>query len=232
MSLVMPNYIKSGEVDNDPIQHSWDESTSEELLLDYPRLTERLSAVSYRCLLAFSLGSAEWVVWRLSRHFADLVPFQVVEACWAGTIDWRYLKSLDVPNWEEQLPAPIGGPLNLAFWLLQTIFVAARRLEPFWQSSASVSELALRILSMPDQFKVWRRFVVDRLTRLHPKQQKDRLGTPVPREALDPNFDYNPDVAPELLRRFLKNLNPSQNPYLSSPEEMIADGFVGTPYLL
>src|SRR5262249_17385742 len=157
---------------------------------------------------------------------------QVIEAAWAGTIDWLYLKSLDVPNWEEQLPAPIGGPLDQAFWLLQQAFVAARRVEPFWESPACLSELALRVLNRPETFKEWRRFVIDRMTRLHPKLKENRLGTPVPREALDPGFDYRPEMAPELLDKFLKSLDYTQNPYLSSPEEMIADGFEGTPYSL
>ncbi len=232
MSISMPDYIRAAEVDRDQIQHTWDESANDEILLDQPRLTERLSGISYRGMLAFSLGSAEWTVWRLSPHLPDRIPFQVIEAAWAATIDWSYLKSFDVPEWAEELPAPIGGPLDQTFWLLQSAFVSARRIEPFWQSAASLSELALRVLIRPEIFKEWRRSVIDRLTRLHPKQKENRLGTPVPREALDPSYDYRPEVAPELLDKFLKSLDYAQNPYLSSPEEMIAAGFEGTPYSL
>lgn len=122
--------------------------------------------------------------------------------------------------------------MQQAFWFLQNIFVAARRIEPFWQSSASLSELALRVLNRPEEFKEWRRFVIDRLTRLHPKSKGDRLGAPVPRQALDPNLDYSPSMAPELLAKFLQSLDYKTNPYLSSPAEMIAEGFVGKPFAL
>jgi hypothetical protein len=232
MSLSIPEYIKAAGVDASPIRYEWKSSTRDDLLVDHPRLTDRMTGISYRGMLAFSLGSAEWVIWRLRPQLPDKIPFQVIEAAWAATIDWTYLKSLDVPDWAEDLPATIGGPLELTFWLLQRAFVQARRSEPFWQSSASLSELALHVVDKPETFKEWRRFVIDRLTRLHPKSKENRLGTPVPREALDPGFDYDPAAAPELLARFLRTLDYTQNPYLSSPEEMIAEGFKGTPYSL
>jgi hypothetical protein len=58
------------------------------------------------------------------------------------------------------------------------------------------------------------------------------LGVPVPREILDPDFDYEPEKAEGLLARFLNDLDPNENPYLSPPEEMIKAGFEGTPYSL
>jgi hypothetical protein len=232
MSLLIPSYIRSAGIVEDPIQHKWNESVKEDVLLDQPRLTDRLSGMTHRALLAFSLGSAEWVVWRLSKHLPDSASFQLLEAAWAGTIEWRYLKSFDVPDWLGELPPPIGGPLDTAFWLLREAFVAAREGEPFRHFSAALSELVLRIVAKSESYKEWRRFVIHRLTEMYPRTQENRLGTPVPREALDPSYEYKPELANALLVPFLKALDYTQNPYLRSPEEMIAAGFTGRPYSL
>jgi hypothetical protein len=52
----------------------------------------------------------------------------------------------------------------------------------------------------------------------------------VPREAFDPDANYQPEQRRELLSKFLSGLEPTKNPYLRCPEEMKAMGFAGTPY--
>jgi hypothetical protein len=56
------------------------------------------------------------------------------------------------------------------------------------------------------------------------------MGTPMPRETLDPDFEYTLDQGPALIDAFLHRLDPGQNPYLCSPQEMLDNGFSGTPY--
>jgi hypothetical protein len=232
MPLAMPSLIRTLGIVDEPIRHEWDDSIKQDVLLDQPGLRKELSATTDRGVLAFSLGSTEWIVWRLSRHLSDGIPFLVIEAAWAGIVDWRYLKSLDVPDWSETMPRPIGGPLELAFWLLRHAFIAAREGEPGWDYAASLSELTSRVLNRPESFKEWRDFVIDRLRHTHPVQKDNVLGAPVPREALDAGFDYQPSMASQLLSRFLASLDPAANPYLRSSEEMLAAGFQGKPYSL
>ena len=131
MVLEMPSYIRSARVADDPITHNWDESVKEEVLLDNPKLMDQLSAISYRGLLAFSLGFDGVGCVEIESTSARSRTFSGDRSCRAATIDWRYLKSLDVPDWSGALPDAIGGPLDLAFWLLREAFVAARALEPF-----------------------------------------------------------------------------------------------------
>jgi hypothetical protein len=96
----------------------------------------------------------------------------------------------------------------------------------------SLAFLTLHVVPDPKPFKDWRRFAIGRLATLYPLDKENRLGPPVPREALDPELDYKPEMAPQLLSKFLQSLDPSTNPYLRPATEMIADGFDGTPYSL
>lgn len=232
MPLTIPQYIQSAGVAAEPLDHAWNRSIQEDVLLDQPALKRRLSAISSRGTLAFLLGSIEWVLWRLGAHFPDRAPFQLVEAGWAGIIDWRYLSNLQPPGWVDDVPLNVGGPVDQALWLLGESFVAAREGQPFWGSAASASEIVLRVIHRPDVFKQWRRFAILRLRDTHPRPDNELLGTPVPRKALDPAFDYDPRHATPLLADFLKRLEPSKNSYLRSPAQMIDAGFSGTPYSL
>jgi hypothetical protein len=70
-----------------------------------------------------------------------------------------------------------------------------------------------------------------RLEFYYQRQTDETLGDVVPREALDPNFDFNPERTQFLIDRFLADLSRRTNPFLSSPEKMLEGGFVGTPYV-
>src|SRR3974390_1997938 len=130
MLMEIPNYIDSANVVNEPITYKWGSKQEENVLLDQPRLKDRLDAITFRGVLAFSLGATEWVVWRLSRELKDETPFQLLQAAWAGMVDWRYVKTLRLPDWEPALPAPVGGPLGSVFRLLASVYVEARAGSP------------------------------------------------------------------------------------------------------
>ena len=49
---------------------------------------------------------------------------------------------------------------------------------------------------------------------------------------INPDYVYTESSAKEELRQFLKSLDYRNNPYLSSPDEMLSNGFVGEPYNL
>jgi hypothetical protein len=231
MILEMPSYIAPA-LPGEPLDFKWGRAEEDEMLLDQPRLMHRLNAISYRGVLSFSVGVIEWIVWRLSQHFPNDSPLQTTQAAWAGTIDWRYLKSLDVPEWEEEWETRVGGPLAFAFQRLTDIFIEARRVRPVSQHAAPLSEVPIKLLTQPEPYKEWRRFAIQRLTEVYPMKDNDRLGPPVPREALDPSVGYRPEMAQEFLALFLSKCDPAANPFLASPEEMIRNGFEGVPYSL
>jgi len=66
----------------------------------------------------------------------------------------------------------------------------------------------------------------------HDAAGEERRGPFVAREALDPDFDYKPEVARKLMADFLRGVDYTKNPYLRSPKDMLEDGFEGTPYTL
>src|SRR5215470_17556580 len=98
----MPDYIKSAGVESD-LKYKWGAAQEESILLDQPRLMDRVDAMTLRAALAFSISASEWVVWRVNRELPDDTPVQILQAAWVSVIDWRYLKYLKVPNWEETL---------------------------------------------------------------------------------------------------------------------------------
>jgi hypothetical protein len=53
---------------------------------------------------------------------------------------------------------------------------------------------------------------------------------PVPKEFFEPDFVWHDGIAKESLARFVRTLDPDSNPYLRSPEDMLAAGFKGLPY--
>lgn len=233
MSLFKPSYIQAADIVDQPIQHEWVEADEEMLIIGNSRLEQRICSISNRGILALSLGSLEWVVWRLSRYLPDSVPFQIVEAAWASIIDWRYLKWQEPPvdEWED-LPWSVGEPLTCAFNFLQEMLFEVEDEDGEPSNSSCLAELPLLLLNDPEPYKVWRRFVINRLSKTHPADPVNLLGAPVPREALDPACNYKLEGAHQLLAAYLQKLDPAENPYLCSPEEMIESGFENTPYSL
>jgi hypothetical protein len=231
-SLSMPSHIRAAGIADDQIQHDWSELIEESITCPDPRLGQRLRAISYRAGVSLSVGSLEWIAWRLHKHINDPVVFQVIEATWAGIIDWRYLEWHDLPppNWEEELPWPVEGPLTMAVKLLGEIVSQVSHGQPDTGEAAALVELPLYVLKDQEPYKEWRRFAIRRLTEAHPIQREDRQGTPVPREALEPERDYKPEAAAQLLSAYLQGLDHTKNPYLRSPDDMIADGYKGIPY--
>ncbi len=53
---------------------------------------------------------------------------------------------------------------------------------------------------------------------------------PVYRAFFEPGFVHNDENAKKAINESLGSLGPKKNPYLCTAEEMIAQGFEGTPY--
>jgi hypothetical protein len=230
MSLSLPDYIRRTGIMDAPIVHTWDDADPEPayLALD-ERLYNRIGKTSDRGVLALSAGFAEWVAWRLSKVSNDSTLFQIIEALWAGIIDWRYMKPLQRLD-RKAYQGPARGPLLGAAKLLRRILDLTKRRQFAFPEAACLSYLDLYVMPDAKPFKDWRRFVIVRLATLYPRDKKDLLGAPVPREVLDPDSVYTPDMAPALLARFLTGLDPTKNPYLRTSAEMIQAGFEGVPY--
>jgi hypothetical protein len=86
------------------------------------------------------------------------------------------------------------------------------------------------VLSTPEPYLVWYDRVLNRLQTLYPRDPHEPLGEVVPREALDPAYDFRIEDTEALINQYLIGLDYTRNPFLNNPERMIEEGFPGTPY--
>jgi len=233
MNLTLPGFIGRAAVVGAPIQHAWDQNTTYTFVGD-ERLAHRIAETSRRGVLAITVAFAEWVGWRLSPDADAGVLLNYVEASWAAVVDWRYLRPRHTvpgaPVYLRDWQGPVRGVVISTCNFLDEVFDGMKPGPPGALSASCLSELALYVMPDPTPYKDWRRFAIGRLATMYPPLPAGDLGPPIPREAMDPDVDYRPEMADELIRARLQHLDPGRNPFLRTPEEMIADGFAGTPY--
>lgn len=210
----------------------------------------------YRLTKSASVGLAaaleEWAAWR----FDGLIPpnsfLSQADAARAWTIDCRYMQH----GKEDEIKEP---PARSAMSMVAELTWDAVR-DEFWKfpSTPPQHEVHLAFLVrhvMPKEkrkpFETWTKWALGRLAEISPRPdepigpfedyeseaaydaaQRPYFGAPIPQEALDPDFDYKPEMREDLLDRYLQSLDWKQNPFLRSPDEMKELGFEGTPYRL
>lgn len=232
----MPNHIRQAGIVDQPVNHTWNDEDPQSLYPRDGRLAIRIGKICNRGVVALSAGFAEWIAWRLSKFSSNSLLLLEIEAVWAGIIDWRYVGPLARSTKAPQ-PQDYGGasraPIRAAFRALSQIVALARRSSYLADDASCLSALSLLVMADPEPFKQWRRFAVERLSKLYPYKLKgDTLGPPIPREALNPDLDYTPEMARPLLANYLISLDYAKNPFLRTPKEMIGDGFEEVPYKL
>ena len=97
-------------------------------------------------------------------------------------------------------------------------------------SAARARNIAEHVLPDRAPFLAWCERVVQRLEQLYPFDEDDPTGNVVPREALDPEFEFEPAMTSDLVNRSLANLDYDSNRFLRAPDEMRARDFSDTPY--
>ncbi len=243
MSYEWPAYLAAAGADDPQIRYIWDDSRASE---DFSRSADdavhRILSATPRAQVVAGIGIYEWILWRFHRLSADPLPFQVGEAAWCAAIDRRYMKDAQPARFEWL--GPVRGPLWCAItWLVPMLLQGPERPEEYESGLRYLSRLALHVLPQRPPFEDWLERVADRLLQCHPAPPADPyaglfdvadpalLGELIPREALDPDRAYDPGDARLLLSRYLEVVDRS-NPLLASPQDMLRQGFTGTPYSL
>ena len=85
-----------------------------------------------------------------------------------------------------------------------------------------LSNLIDYVMPDPEPHLSWQTWTLEKLSAEHPRTAEDRVGDVVPREALDPEADVSPEQVEELINAFLQGLDHARNPFLRSPETMLA----------
>jgi hypothetical protein len=200
-----------------------------------------LEGVSQRAVLAFSCGISEWLVYRLARLCDNSMPWDYIEAAWAMTINVWYCGYGPGGYWEdysdEGWEGPVKDPISDALNLLETQIkeLAWDFNDPAHLAGFS-STLTTYVMTDPVPYKRWCQQVLERFEAIYPRNPKDELGDVVPRQAIDPEYDFKIEKTEFLINEFLSRIDYHSNIFLSSPENMLAvsddeyEGFRGTPY--
>lgn len=243
MALPIPGYLKAANLQDGSLRYEWDDwRTLPALKTPDENLVARLKGVSQRGVLAYACGAAEWLVYRFAKLCDDPAPWNYLEAAWAMMVDAHYVayggstgwQVYAYKGWDGPVRRPIRNSLNyleIAFQQLASEYHA----DPA-TFAAMISALAGYVMTGPAPYDQWCEQVLSRLEALYPRDPKDPLGDVVPRQAVDPDYDFSIEQTEALVRQFLASLDRQSNIFLSSPEGMLEhfDGeedFQGTPYV-
>jgi hypothetical protein len=245
MAMRMPKYLQAANIQDNSIRYEWDDwRTLPATETPDKEIGARLQGISQRAELAFMCGTAEWIVHRFARLCDNPARTAFLEAAWAMTVDVHYGEFGEATGWSEYVnntKAEWNGPVNRPIAdALVRLEVAIQKLaqdgtDPV-NRAALLATLASYVMSDPAPYKSWCNQVLDRLESLYPLDPEDCLGDVVPREALDPAFDFHVEQTEALINQFLAGLDYHGNIFLSSPEAMleseyIEETFQGTPYV-
>lgn len=240
MKLSVPNYLKASGCQDSVVHFAWDdwkdlpelESPDRELII-------RLKSVSQRAVLAFACGAAEWMIYRFERLHDSTPPWNMIQAAWAMIVHFRYFVGAEAWSYRSQKgwEGPIKGPIKKSLEYLEAAFylLSSEYREPSFLA-AKISTLTSYVMSDPIPYKSWCEEVLNRFEALYPRNPEDQLGDVIPRQAIDPEFDFKVAQTEALINGFLSSLEYHANTFLRSPKAMLEhfegeENFKGTPYV-
>jgi len=231
MALVQPEHIRNAGIADPTIRFAWDDwnvEQAEEPIDD--EFLARLISISRRGNIAYTNATAEWLLARFE-GLADIVaPNQYLESAWACVVDIRYCGLV----WEDftsstDWTGPVRGPIGIAMTRVQYAIGALVEGGDPELRAAWLHNICRYVMPKPDPFLTWSEVVLTRMQALYPRSVEDPVGEVVPREALN-LAPFAPENTEELINRFLATLRPDQNRFLSPPQKLLDEGFIGQPY--
>jgi hypothetical protein len=226
MPYSIPAYIGEAKIDDARLRYVWDDTrASRDFRYSADWVVDAISSTTLRGKVAVGLGIYEWIACRFNSVNPDPLPFQVVEAGWCANVKRDYMRYFEL-NRGDWL-GPIRGPLWCSTtWLLPMIFFSDDKPEE-WQSGVKyLTRMAVHVISDRIAFESWLKLCISRVTKLHvqmpedpfedlfSEREEERRGALISKEVLDPKFDYQPDLAPNLVARYLRSADFTGNPLL------------------
>lgn len=216
MSLIPPEYIPIGLISQEVILHEWSDWDPYEKIQPQDEGTmHALSKVSNRGITAFSIGCAEWVVYRFIKLSFDQTPYDFLESCWVlvmGNEDVQ-LEGLEESEWK----GPVRGAIDLALLTIVNTWNKSE-FDSTEADGAFAAQMALLVLSDKSLFLEWQEKVLQRLIKYFPRDRENPDGPPVPREILDPSVDLDAFQSESLIKDFLGRVDYQSNPFLEDVE--------------
>jgi hypothetical protein len=221
-----------------PIHYEWDEwKIYSYLESNEDMFVKACESLEPEALIAFAIAQAEWIVARLCPYLDAKIPQQYLEAAWCALIDRHYASPVELDGVEWS--GPVKGPIRVAVAIINDALYDSNGLNFTLPCATLMKSLAEHILVHSERFDRWQDSCMERLLRTFPIRKELRADvfsqeepTLVPREIFDLEYPFTREMATPLLRSFLSSVDYTKNPFLSSPEVMVHEGFRGTPYTL
>jgi hypothetical protein len=194
------------------------------------RIGKVVQGMSLRASLSLGIGIGEWLLWRLNGLSPYRQSLQYVEALWARTVDYRYLKTDRLDRPEDNGDPAVGPLLGLEHGLYIMMMDSTLDHPDRGQSVAQLVPLVRYTLTDASPFDKWLQVTLRRFSDNFAFDPQNRGGSFVPRAFLDPEIPIDTTQISHLLDEQLRSIDYRGNPFLATPEEMLAAGFKGTPY--
>lgn len=231
MTLSISRYIKNSNIEDSSIRYKWDDWNVEQA--EYPinkRFCAALEKLSERAILAFMCGTAEWIYYHFEVLSGTTSPLDYLEAAWMRLVDPLY----GGERWEEysaDWSGPVKGPIKRAMdrveQTIEQLFY--EEVDPY-EDAALIANLAKYVMDDSGYYEEWCDQAMKKLAKFYPRDFSNQLGDVVPREILDPDFNFEEDLTVDLISNFMSALDYKNNVFLNSPKHMIEQGFKGIPY--
>lgn len=247
--LNIPTILNNEFFLKSPLNYSWDDVTSSFYYVDAhnEKIGKALWSLNHKATFGVATALCEWIYWRMSEHINRPKVNQALEAQWAGIIDMHYFFDWEFD--EDYLSDPIDGPI----WVMLKCISYPR--EAYVNGYIFINKkipnlamLARHISPEPKLFDNWFSHILKKSAELFPagydyaevladfKNREDDIYDSTNEPAIprcffwDLNYDPKDSDNNKIINEFLANLNYQENTFLIPPEEMIEDGFAGTPY--
>jgi hypothetical protein len=223
-------------------------------------LMNRLSGSTICAQVTLMAGLLVWAAWRLKPGAPEETQrfLQLAEAAFAYQVDKLYLDLGRPPHYnysEDEFTPALSAAFEIEGFA-RKVMDARNYWDNYYipvRETFHAAHLVNHTMPKSEKktFETWLGDLADRLKTVAPKpdepfrklrdfpSREDYLafvaphrGVALPPEILDPRFAYDPSQRTELVARYLKDLDWQGNPFLRSPEAMLAAGFKGTPYQL
>ena len=250
MTLPIAPFIALASITGQPVKYKWSGPDAMVAVGSGNRAMEkRLVSLSARALLGLSAMSGEWLSQRFVHLSADPELDRLIEAVWAASIDFRYLRS-DALKFPRDDKNSVRGPPQEAKRILQRQCSSFESVDGgMVRYVGNLANLVHYTLHDDKAFQAWLKAALAKLpaTSAPPLTYSSNLpiesievepvgcvdaiwGDPLPREAFDPSFDLMRADRAALIDAMLVAIAAKPNPFLRGPAELATDGFTGKPY--
>ena len=214
--MIIPNYIPISLISHNYIKHQWDDWDPYEIInLPDKETITNLNKVTGRAMLIFTLGCAEWTIYRFNRLIPkDDLTYDFLEAFWIYLMNIEKAlppETTDEDKWE----GPIYGPINMALATFYSSIHISEYGLPI-ENSALSEQISLHVFIDKLPFLKWRIQILKRLEDYCESPNKNGNEDVIPREILDPTISLETIIGNriQLINQLVESVDFKSNKFL------------------